>query len=127
MKRFIIATVIAATLGTWQAQAADEAVAYTVVEGEDIQAVAGKFDVTTEDIVLSNGLKTEEIEVGSIIYIPPKHARGFYDPGNGTYLIAPEDDLYAIAQRFGTTVEALEQANNLAAGKIETGTILQIP
>jgi LysM repeat protein len=80
-----------------------------------------------EDIAISNGLKTEELEVGTIIYIPPEHARGFYDPDNGTYLVASEDDLYAIAQRFGTTVEELEQTNGLKSGKVEAGTTLQIP
>jgi LysM repeat protein len=43
------------------------------------------------------------------------------------FLIAPGDDLCAIAERFGTTVEALEQANGLASGKIEAGATLQIP
>ncbi len=102
-----------------------EAVAYTVVEGDDIQTVAGRYDVTVEDIQISNGLETEEIAVGSVIYIPPKHARGYYDPENGTYLVAPGDDLLEIARRFGTTVEALEQANGLdsAAFRASVGSL----
>ena len=126
MKRLMIAAAVAATLGAWNVQA-DEAIAYTVIEGDDIQTVAGRYDVTVEDIRISNGLETEEIAVGSVIYIPPSHARGYYDPENGTYLVAPGDDLLEIARRFGTTVEALEQANALDSSKIAAGATLQIP
>lgn len=126
MKPLITAAAIAAMFGAWNVQA-DEAIAYTVVEGEDIQTVAGRYDVTVEDIVLTNGLTTEEITAGTVIYIPPKHARGYYDPDSGSYVVAPGDDLFEIAKRFGTTVEAIEQANGLDSSKIKAGTTLQIP
>jgi len=98
-----------------------------VEEEDDIQTIAGEYDVTVEDIVISNGLETEELEVGMVIYIPPKHARGYYDPDSGTYVIASGDDLFAIAERFATTVEALQQANGLDSNEIEAGATLQIP
>ncbi len=98
MKRLIIAAAVAAMFGAWNVQA-DEAIAYTVVEGEDIQTVAGRYEVTVEDIVITNGLETEEIVVGTIIYIPPKHARGYYDADTGTYVIAPGDDLFQVSKR----------------------------
>jgi LysM repeat protein len=126
MKRVIIAATVAAMFGAWNVQA-DEAVAYTVVEGEDIQTVAGRYDVTVEDIMITNGLEAEEITVGTVIYIPPKHARGYYDPENGTYVIAEGDDLIAIAERFGTTVGAIGEANGLTSSKIEAGATLKIP
>jgi len=40
---------------------------------------------------------------------------------------APGDDLYAIAKRFGTTVEAIGEANAMTSDKIEAGATLQIP
>ena len=126
MKRLIVAAAVAATFCAWNLQA-DEAVAYTVVEGDDIQTIAGRYDVTVENIVISNGLETEEITVGTVIYIPPKHAKGYYDPENGTYVIAPGDDLLEIARRFGTTIEAIGEANALTSNKIEAGATLQIP
>ncbi len=126
MKRVIIAAAVAAMFGAWHVQA-DEAVAYTVVEGEDLQTVAGRYEVTVEDIMITNGLETEEITVGTVIYIPPKHARGYYDPENGTYVIAEGDDLIAIAERFGTTVGAIREANGLTSSKIEAGGTLKIP
>ena len=126
MKRLIVAAAAAAMFGAWNVQA-DEAIAYTVIEGEDIQTVAGRYEVTVEDIVITNGLETEEIMVGTVIYIPPKHAKGYFEADAGTYVVAPGDDLYAIAKRFGTTVEAIGEANAMTSNKIEAGATLQIP
>lgn len=126
MKRLIIAAAVAATLSAWNVQA-DEAVAYTVVEGEDIQTIARRYDVTVEDLRITNGLETEEITVGTVIYIPPKHARGYYDPEKGTYVVAEGDDMFQVSKRFGTTVKAIEEANGLDSSKIKAGATLQIP
>jgi LysM repeat protein len=128
MKRLMTWAALALTLGlAWQARADDTAVAYTVVEGDTLETIAGTYDVTVEDILVTNGLETEDIEVGTVIYIPPEHARGYYNPATGTYVIASGDDLSSIADRFGTTVEALEQANGLKSSEIEAGATLQIP
>lgn len=126
MRKLIIATAVA-TLFAAPHVHADEAVAYTVVESDTIETIAGTYDITVEDIMLTNGLDTVEIEVGTILYIPPEHARGYYDPDTSTYLIAPGDDLYQVAKRFATTVEALQQANGLTSSDIEAGATLQIP
>jgi len=126
MKRLFIAAAVAAMFGAWNVQA-DEAVAYTVGEGDDIQTVAGRYDVTVEDMLITNGLESEEITVGTVIYIPPQHAKGYYDPTSGTYVIAPGDDLFEISKRFGTTVLALEEANGLDSSKITAGATLRIP
>jgi len=126
IKRLAVIMAIAAFLASWTLQA-DEAIVYTVVEGDEIHTIAGEYDVLVEDIIISNGLETEELEVGMVIYIPPQHARGYYDPEDGTYLIAPGDDLFAIAERFGTTVDVLQQANGLDSSDIEAGATLRIP
>ena len=60
---------VAAMFGAWNAQA-DEAIAYRVVEGEDIQTVAGRYDVTVEDIVISNGLDSNKIKAGATLQLP---------------------------------------------------------
>jgi len=126
MKQLIVTMAIAALLTSWTLHA-DEAIIYTVTEEDDIQTIAEEYDVLVEDIVIANGLETEELEVGMVIYIPPQHARGYYEPDSGTYLVAPGDDLFAIAERFGTTVDALQQANGLDSSDIEAGAALQIP
>ncbi|MDI6871454.1 MAG: LysM peptidoglycan-binding domain-containing protein [Bacillota bacterium] len=44
-----------------------------------------------------------------------------------TYTVQPGDTLWLIAQRFGTTVEALRRANNLTTDVIYPGQVLFIP
>jgi membrane-bound lytic murein transglycosylase D len=127
MRQLLFVALLGAWLLPWPASASDTAVAYTLIEGETLETVAGQFDVTVEDIMITNGFETEEIEVGTVIYIPPPHARGLYDPDAGTYLIAEGDELGAIAERFQTTVAALEGANDLETSEIIAGATLLIP
>jgi LysM repeat protein len=105
----------------------DSVVAYTLTESEDIQTVAGNYDVTVEQILVSNGKEMDELTVGTVIYIPPPHATGYFNPATGAYHTAAGDDLYAISRRFGTTVAALEAENTLTGDKIAAGQPLQIP
>ena len=127
MQRVMIAGALAALLaGVAQAQT-DAAIAYTVEADDTIETIAGEYDVSVEDIMVTNGLETEEVEIGTVIYIPPAHASGYFDPDTGTYLIAPGDDLDSIAARFGTTVAAIQQANDLSGTTIDAGATLQIP
>ena len=48
-------------------------------------------------------------------------------PATPTYIVQEGDTLYAIAQRYGTTVEAIMQANGLNSTRINIGQNLRIP
>ncbi|MBK1722995.1 LysM peptidoglycan-binding domain-containing protein [Thiocystis violacea] len=126
LKKLVLSTALLAVLGSTQA-ASDNIVAYTVTEGEDIQTIAGKYEISVTDILVSNGKKSEDVTVGEVIYIPPKHATGFFDPDTGLYTVAKGDDLLEISRRFATTVAAIEALNGLQGNLIETGAKLQIP
>jgi len=125
-KKLILCSTLLAAMGAAQAWN-QELVEYTWAENDDIQTVAGNYDVTAEQILVSNGLETEEITVGTVVYIPPKHATGYFNPETGVYTIAPGDDLLAISRRFGTTVDAIEEENDLSGTKIIAGQTLLIP
>jgi len=126
MNRLITIVAAVAALGVWNVHA-DEAIAYTVVEGDSIQTIAGTYEVTVEDILVSNGLAVEDLEVGMVVYIPPEHAKGYFNPDSGDYTVVTGDDLYAIAERFGTTVEAIVEANELESNEAEVGEVIYIP
>jgi len=126
MKRLIAILAVVAALSTWNVQA-DEAIAYTVAEGDSIQTIAGTYNVTVEDLLITNGFATEDIEVGMIVYIPPEHAKGYFNPDSGDYTVVAGDDLYAIGERFGTTVEAIVEANGLESNEVEVGEVIYIP
>ena len=57
---------------------------------------------------------------------PRRHAEGAYDAVNGSYTVAPGDDLSDIAERFGIPLGTLEQQNNLTSAQIEVGQTLTI-
>jgi hypothetical protein len=58
---------------------------------------------------------------------PRHHAEGRYDAANSTYQAVAGDDLEAVAERFGVTVQGLTKANNLSSTVIEVGQHLAIP
>lgn len=126
MKGLIAIVAMISGMAAWNLQA-DEAVAYTVVEGDNIQTIAGTYEVTVEDILVTNGLAAEDIEVGTVLYIPPEHAKGYFNPDSGDYTIVTGDDLYAIAERFGTTVEKIKEVNELDSNEVEVGETIYIP
>ena len=101
-KQVMLSAALCAVMGAAHAWN-QEVVEYTWAEGDDIQTLAGQYDVSVEQILVSNGLQTDEITVGTVIYIPPKHATGYFNPETGVYTIAPGDDLLEISRRFGTT------------------------
>jgi hypothetical protein len=52
---------------------------------------------------------------------PRHHAEGQYDAATSTYQVVAGDDLDAIGERFGVTVEELKKANKLGSTEIEVG------
>ena len=55
-------------------------------------------------------------------------------PGTGaptgpttTHIVTTGDSLWGLARKYGTTVEAIQQANGLSGSTIQTGRTLQIP
>lgn len=126
VKQVMLSAALCAVMGSAHAWK-QEVVEYTWAEGDDIQTVAGQYDVSVEQILVSNGFQTDEITVGTVIYIPPKHATGYFNPETGVYTIAPGDDLLEISRRFGTTVEAIQEENDLDGTEIIAGNTLLIP
>ena len=45
----------------------------------------------------------------------------------GTYTVQRGDSLYSIANKLGTTVDALKKANNLTSNLLSIGQVLKVP
>jgi murein DD-endopeptidase MepM/ murein hydrolase activator NlpD len=112
--------------------------AVTVKKGDTLDAIADRLDVTVEQLKAANGLKRNIIRPGEVLKNPKaqpatktctarKGAVEANEPPE-SYTVARGDTIYAIAKRFGVSMEALRRANGLSSkAQIHTGQKLQLP
>jgi hypothetical protein len=85
---------------------------------------------TMEGIALNVGLEGLNVELEGEPEVeeeqPVEQVEMQTQPGQ-TYVVQSGDTLYEIANRFGTTVSALKEANNLTSDTILVGQVLNIP
>lgn len=88
---------------------------YTVEPGDTLFSIAGRFNTSVSDIAQANGLtNVNQIYVGQKLVIPD--CESDQEPPSSecvTYTIKPGDTLFSLAQRFGTTVNAIALKNNI--------------
>jgi N-acetylmuramoyl-L-alanine amidase len=127
--------------------AASASFAHVVAEGESLSSVAASDGLTVEELANANGLSPEaSLLTGSTLTIPAQapgeagegetsasqgetasseHASA---AGGGSYLVQPGDTLSAIAERAGTSVQALASANGIDPNApLLSGTALTLP
>lgn len=83
---------------------------HTVQPGENLYRISLHYGTTVEAIVAANHLPSaDQVQAGQLLLIP-------VDPpaGSVAYIVQPGDTLYSIAQRFGTTADALAALNGIA-------------
>jgi LysM repeat protein len=99
---------------------------HTVVRGDTLYSIARRYGTTVNAIVAANHLVGVGIYVGQRLLISvPSTATPL--PGQASYTVAAGDTLYSIAQRYGTSVEAIVAANHLPNTLIYVGQRLVIP
>lgn len=93
------------------APGAEGMIIHVVEPGENLSVIASRYGTTVEAIVQANGIANPNlIYVGQRLTIP---AQGSFAPEDG-YVVQPGDTLSGIAVRFGTTVLAITQANDIS-------------
>ncbi len=109
---------------------------YTVQVGDTLLGIALRFGTTVQAIMQVNGLTSTTIHIGTELLIPSGEgsvslptntpsARA--TPSYTTYVVQAGDTLDGIARRFGTTVAAIMEVNNLTSTTIHAGTQLLVP
>jgi len=105
---------------------------YVVQRGDTLAKIAARYSVTVKQIVdLNNIANPNIISVGQKLRIPVVAAAppaGGQSGAPKTYTVRAGDTLVAIATKYGVTVQAIQQLNNLASpDQIYTGQVLKIP
>jgi len=103
-----------------------EAITYLVQPGESLASIAERHNTTVAAILAANAISNPSLLYpGQEIIIPVAPPP---TPKPVVYLVQPGDNLFAIASRFGTTVEDIIAANDLSdPGMIRVGQSLIIP
>ncbi len=107
---------------------AGETLQYRIRRGDTLARIASRHGVKVSDIVQANNLRgSSRIYAGQSLLIPVRGTsvagRAASSSGGDvsqfvTYLVQRGDTLIGIAQKFGTTVEALRAANNFGRRSI---------
>jgi LysM repeat protein len=105
--------------------------AHTVTPGETLTSIAAADGLSIGQVAAANGISSyTELITGTTVMIPPQGSSGVASAttgsteapstssstpsgGGGAYVVQPGDTLWSIAQREGTSVDALAAANGL--------------
>ena len=94
---------------------------YTVKSGDNLYQIALNYGVTVNDLMNANNLSSTLLRIGQVLKIPTTSS-------NATvYTVVAGDNLYSIARRYNTSVQAIMNANNLSSTLLSIGQKLIIP
>jgi LysM repeat protein len=118
-----------------QAAPADDTGVHVVKKGETLYRIAKNNNVTVDALKAANGKTNNNIYPGERLQLPGAQPASYSDGtltarapnSDGTYTVQKGDNLNAIADRFGTTAQAIVAANQLTSTNIYVNQKLQIP
>jgi LysM repeat protein len=106
---------------------------HVVTSGESLASIASRYGLTVEQLARANGIvDPNRVLAGSLLRVaadaPPPPGGGGGGTGSTEHTITAGETLSSIAGRYGTTVAALVDANDLAnPDRIIVGHTLTIP
>ncbi|MDR0975846.1 MAG: LysM peptidoglycan-binding domain-containing protein [Christensenellaceae bacterium] len=95
---------------------------YTVKAGDTLWKLAERYGTTVAAIKAASGITSDNLQIGQQLCIPS---------GGGTgctpYTVKAGDTLWALANRYGTTVNAIKAASGITSDRLQIGQQLCIP
>ena len=110
---------------------------YKVKRGDTLYSIAKAYGVTVDSLIQDNALKNNSLTVGQNLKIRTNNTMIVeecfgeeYVPSNNSYseyVVKRGDNLYNIANTFGTSVSEITKINNLKNNNLTIGQVLKIP
>lgn len=97
---------------------------YVVRSGDTLWLLAQRYNTTVDAIRGLNGLSGSDLRIGQILKIP---SAGTTPTPYFEYTVRSGDTLWQLARRYGTTVNAIKNLNNLSSDILNIGQVLRIP
>lgn len=97
---------------------------YTVKSGDSLYSIANKFNTTVSTLKAYNNLGSNILQIGQQLLIPTSTTS---TENVVEYIVKSGDSLYSIANRYGTSVSAIRERNNLSSNLLQIGQVLVIP
>lgn len=91
---------------------------HVVQDGENMDIIAAKYHLTTDQIRWSNGLKTTGLDVGNVLYLPSV-------PGI-VYVVKAGETAEGIAEKYGSSAKEIIALNDLEVSGVKEGTRIVI-
>lgn len=95
---------------------------YTVKSGDTLWLLANRYGTTVDAIKRLNGLTSNILQIGQVLRIPVSQTQQYI-----TYTVRSGDTLWLLANRYGTTVDAIKKMNGLTSDNLSIGQELRIP
>jgi len=100
---------------------------HLVEPGETVYGIASTYGVAVDALVGANDLAGTAIRAGQWLVIPEPDADTIPDAAGLRHTVRAGETLYSLANRYGTTVAAIQRANGLSGTGIVAGMVLLIP
>lgn len=97
-------------------------IVHTVRSGDTLWLLAKRYGTTVDAIKQANGLTSDNLSIGQVLRIPVSSSSQYF-----LYTVRPGDTLWLLANRFGTTVDAIKNLNGLTSDALRVGQVLRIP
>ena len=97
---------------------------YTVVAGDTLYGIANRYGLTVDELKALNNLTSNTLSIGQKLLVKPADTS---DGSLETYTVKKGDNLYQIALKYDTSVDALKNLNGLTSNLLSIGQVLKIP
>jgi LysM repeat protein len=105
-----------------------KSVTHRVSKGETLSGIARQYGVSVASIREANNLRSNNIRIGQTLKVSgaSKSTSRTASTTATTHTVSSGESLYAIARRYGTSVDRIRKDNNISGNNIRIGQKLRI-